>query len=179
MYMYVLFFPSRDISYIQKLCEHTSICCSTPTHRRVAGGQEDGKGGREIDVLVSQGDEDSAPCPPHLTVQDWVQDGIVALHVLGREGGEGRGGEGSGAERRGGEGGREGGREGAREGGSNITQHILGRLLGLSQAQCQQDCFVSWTECMCVRQRLATVMIHSVQDSKHTTDPLCSWERQQ
>lgn len=51
-------------------------------HRRVAGGQEDDERWGQVDVLVPEGDQHSAARAPHLTVQDRVQDRIVAFHVL-------------------------------------------------------------------------------------------------
>lgn len=55
---------------------------SLTTHRWVSRGEEDDKRRRQIDVLVSQSDEDTASCPPDLSVQHWVQDWIVAFYVL-------------------------------------------------------------------------------------------------
>ena len=51
-------------------------------HRGVSGGEEDGEGGREIDVLIPQCYQDTAAGATHLPVQDRVQDGVVALNVL-------------------------------------------------------------------------------------------------
>ena len=48
----------------------------------IASGQEDDEGRRQVDVLVAERDQHSAPCPPDFTVQNWVQNGVVALHIL-------------------------------------------------------------------------------------------------
>lgn len=52
------------------------------SYRRVSCGEEDHKRRRQIDVLVSQGDEDAASGSAHLSVQHRVQDWVVALHIL-------------------------------------------------------------------------------------------------
>ena len=52
------------------------------TYRGIPGGQEDGEWWWEIDVLVTQCDEDTASCTPQLPVEHRVEDGIVVLHVL-------------------------------------------------------------------------------------------------
>lgn len=51
-------------------------------HRWVSCGQENDKGRRQVDVLVSQGDEDTSTRPADLSVQHRVQDGVVTLNVL-------------------------------------------------------------------------------------------------
>ena len=55
-------------------------------HRGVPGGEEDGEGGREIDVLIPQRDQDTAARATNLPVQDRVQDGVVTLNVLKEHG---------------------------------------------------------------------------------------------
>lgn len=56
-------------------------------YRRVSRGEEDDEGRRQIDVLISEGDENTAAGSPHLSVEHRVQYGVVTLHVL-RETGE-------------------------------------------------------------------------------------------
>ena len=55
-------------------------------HRGISGGEEDGEGGREIDVLIPQRYQDTAPCATNLPVQDRVQNGVVTLNVLKEHG---------------------------------------------------------------------------------------------
>ena len=55
------------------------------THRGVPSGEEDGEGWGEINVLVSQRDQHSSSSAPHFSVQHWVQDRIIGLHILGGE----------------------------------------------------------------------------------------------
>ena len=56
------------------------------SYRGVPSGEEDGEGWREIDVLISERDEDTPTCPPELPVEHGVEDGVVVLHVLHQEG---------------------------------------------------------------------------------------------
>lgn len=56
------------------------------TYRRVSRGEEDDEGRRKIDVLISEGDENTAAGSPHLSVEHRVQYGVVTLHVLTDEG---------------------------------------------------------------------------------------------
>ena len=68
------------------------------TNGGVPRGEEDGEGRGEIDVLISEGDEDTPTCPADFTVQHRVEDWIIALNILwGEEGGE-RGERGGGGE---------------------------------------------------------------------------------
>ena len=52
------------------------------TYWWISCGEEDGEWWREINVLVSKGDEDTPTSTTNLTVQDRVQDGVIALHIL-------------------------------------------------------------------------------------------------
>lgn len=48
----------------------------------IAGGQEDDKRWRQVYILVTEGNQHSAPGSPDLTVQYRVQNWIVAFHIL-------------------------------------------------------------------------------------------------
>lgn len=52
------------------------------THGGVSGREEDGEGGGEINVLVTQRNQHPAPRTPDLSVQHWIQDRVIALHIL-------------------------------------------------------------------------------------------------
>ena len=56
------------------------------THRWVSCGQEDREWRGQIDVLVANGDEDTASSAAQLPVEDGVENGVVALHVLHQKG---------------------------------------------------------------------------------------------
>lgn len=60
----------------------TSLYYARLAHRGVSRGEEDGEGGGQVNVLVSEGDKDTPTCTSHLPVQDGVEDGVVTLHVL-------------------------------------------------------------------------------------------------
>ena len=52
------------------------------TYGWISCGEEDGEWWREINVLVSKCDEDTPTSTTNLTVQDRVQDGVIALNIL-------------------------------------------------------------------------------------------------
>lgn len=52
------------------------------THRGISGGQENGERWRKINILVTKGDEDTPTSATHLTVEDRVENRIIALHIL-------------------------------------------------------------------------------------------------
>lgn len=51
-------------------------------HVGVTGGKEDGEGGGQVNVLVTQGDQHSASSAAQLPVQHRIQDGVITLHIL-------------------------------------------------------------------------------------------------
>ncbi len=55
------------------------------THSWVSCRKEDDKRRRQIDVLVSEGDEDTSSSPADLSVQNWVQDRVVTFYILQKE----------------------------------------------------------------------------------------------
>ena len=48
----------------------------------ISSAQEDVKSGRQINILISEGDQDATGRLPHFSVQYGIQDGVVALGVL-------------------------------------------------------------------------------------------------
>ena len=54
---------------------HYTPSSEPSTHGGVPRGEEDGEGRGEIDVLISEGDEDSPTCPADFTVQHRVEEG--------------------------------------------------------------------------------------------------------
>lgn len=52
------------------------------TYGWISCGEEDGEWWREINVLVSKGDEDTPTSATNLTIQDRVQNGVIALNIL-------------------------------------------------------------------------------------------------
>ena len=52
------------------------------THRRISSDHEDLESRRQVDVLIAQGDEHSASRSLDFSIQDRVEDRVVALDVL-------------------------------------------------------------------------------------------------
>lgn len=55
------------------------------TYSGVTSGQEDSEGGRQINVLVSQGDQHTTSSASQFSVEHWVQDGVIALYILNQK----------------------------------------------------------------------------------------------
>lgn len=62
---------------------HTRTQVWRELHCGVACGEEDDEGWRQVNVLVAKGDEHASAGPAHLSVEHRVQDGVVALYILG------------------------------------------------------------------------------------------------
>ena len=62
-------------------CWHSHIILTFP-YGWISCGEKDGEWWGEINVLVSEGDEDTPTSTTNLTVEDRVQDGVIALNIL-------------------------------------------------------------------------------------------------
>ena len=56
------------------------------TYSRVPGREEDREGRWQIDVLVSNSDQDTTPGASEFLIQDWIQDRVIALNILHQQG---------------------------------------------------------------------------------------------
>ena len=61
-------------------CQMPTLWCLT--YGWISCWQEDGKGRRQIDILIAKSDQNTATCATQLTVQHRIQNWIVALNIL-------------------------------------------------------------------------------------------------
>lgn len=69
----------KVILQVQTNALHTLWCL---TYCWISCWQEDGKGRRQIDILIAKSDQNTATCATQLTVQHRIQNWIVALNIL-------------------------------------------------------------------------------------------------